>query len=73
MQAAAAAAGLPPGQHVTVSVNGDQVTRDLEAPLVAGDTVVFLGPAGVVAGDNARQGPSGRSPAGRASHPGGMD
>ena len=71
--AAAAAAGLPPGRPVTASVNGDQVTRDLETPLVAGDTVIFLGAAGVVAGDNAREGPSGRSPAGRASHPGGMD
>ena len=70
---AAAAAGLPPGRQVTASVNGDQVTRDPEAPLVAGDTVIFLGPAGVVAGDNAREGPSGRSPEGRASHPGRMD
>ena len=73
VQAAAAAAGLPPGRQVTASVNGDQVTRDPEAPLVDGDTVIFLGPAGVVAGDNAREDPSGRSPEGRASHPGRMD
>jgi molybdopterin-guanine dinucleotide biosynthesis protein A len=71
--AAAAAAGLPPAQQVTASVNGDRVTRDAEAPLVAGDAVIFLGPAGVVAGDNGREGPSGRSPEGRASHPGRMD
>jgi molybdenum cofactor guanylyltransferase len=28
--------------HVTVALNGDQITRDGQTPLVAGDTVLFL-------------------------------
>jgi ThiS family len=29
-------------RHVTVALNGDQVTRDRATPLAAGDTVFFL-------------------------------
>ena len=39
--AAAAAAGLVLDRHVTAALNGDQVTRDGETPLVPGDTVFF--------------------------------
>jgi molybdenum cofactor guanylyltransferase len=42
MQAAADAVGLPFGRHVTAALNGDQITRDPEAPLAAGDTVFFM-------------------------------
>jgi molybdenum cofactor guanylyltransferase len=38
---AAAAAGLAFDRHVTAALDGDQVTRDGEAPLAAGDTVFF--------------------------------
>ncbi len=38
---AAAAAGVDLG-HVTAALNGDQITRDGQTPLAAGDTVVFL-------------------------------
>jgi molybdenum cofactor guanylyltransferase len=41
VRAAAAAAGLPPGQRVTAAINGGQATSDPEAPLVAGDVVLF--------------------------------
>jgi molybdopterin-guanine dinucleotide biosynthesis protein A len=41
VRAAAAAAGLPPGQRVTATINGGQVTADPEAPLAAGDMVLF--------------------------------
>ncbi|GAA1306488.1 NTP transferase domain-containing protein [Pseudonocardia xinjiangensis] len=40
--AAAAAVGLPLDRHVVAALNGDQITRDAEMPLVAGDTVAFL-------------------------------
>jgi molybdopterin-guanine dinucleotide biosynthesis protein A len=29
-------------RHVTAALNGDQITRDREMPLAAGDTVFFL-------------------------------
>ena len=40
--AAAAAVGLALDRHVVAALNGDQITRDAETPLVAGDTVAFL-------------------------------
>ncbi len=40
--AAAAAAGLALDGHVVAALNGDQITRDGEVPLAAGDTVFFL-------------------------------
>jgi molybdenum cofactor guanylyltransferase len=40
--AAAGALGLVLDRHVTAALNGDQITRDSETPLVAGDTVFFL-------------------------------
>jgi molybdenum cofactor guanylyltransferase len=40
--AAAAAAGLALDRHVVAALNGDQITRDGELPLAAGDTVFFL-------------------------------
>jgi len=39
---AAAAAELALDRHVVAALNGDQITRDGELPLVAGDTVAFL-------------------------------
>ena len=39
---AASAAGLVFDRHVTAALNGDQITRDGETPLAAGDTVFFL-------------------------------
>jgi len=39
---AAAAAGLAFGRHVVAALNGDQITRDGETPLAAGDCVSFL-------------------------------
>ena len=42
VQAAADAAGLPFDRHVTAALNGDQITRDPQVPLAAGDTVFFL-------------------------------
>ncbi len=39
---AAAAVGLAFDRHVTAALNGDQITRDGQAPLAAGDTVFFL-------------------------------
>jgi molybdenum cofactor guanylyltransferase len=40
---AAAAAGVDfTGGHVTAALNGDQITRDGQVPLAAGDTVFFL-------------------------------
>ncbi len=38
---AAAAAGLALDGHVVAALNGDQITRDGEVPLAAGDTVFF--------------------------------
>lgn len=40
--AAADAVGLAFDRHVTAALNGDQITRDGETPLVPGDTVFFL-------------------------------
>lgn len=40
--AAAAAAGLTLDRHVVAALNGDQITRDPEMPLVAGDAIAFL-------------------------------
>jgi molybdenum cofactor guanylyltransferase len=42
MAGAAAAAGLALDRHVVAALNGDQITRDGELPLAAGDTVFFL-------------------------------
>jgi molybdenum cofactor guanylyltransferase len=39
---AAAAIGLELDEHVVAALNGDQITRDPEEPLAAGDTVAFL-------------------------------
>jgi molybdopterin-guanine dinucleotide biosynthesis protein A len=39
---AAAAAGVAIDRHVVAALNGDQLTRDGETPLAAGDTVFFL-------------------------------
>jgi molybdopterin-guanine dinucleotide biosynthesis protein A len=39
---AAAATGLALDEHVVAALNGDQITRDPETPLVAGDSVAFL-------------------------------
>jgi molybdopterin-guanine dinucleotide biosynthesis protein A len=39
---AADAVGLPFDRHVTAALNGDQITRDPEMPLAAGDTVFFM-------------------------------
>jgi molybdopterin-guanine dinucleotide biosynthesis protein A len=39
---AAAAVGLELDRHVVAALNGDQITRDPETPLVAGDSVAFL-------------------------------
>jgi molybdopterin-guanine dinucleotide biosynthesis protein A len=40
--AAASAVGLALDRHVVAALNGDQITRDAETPLVPGDTVAFL-------------------------------
>jgi len=40
--AAAAAVGLLLDRHLLAAVNGDQVVRDVETPLAAGDSVTFL-------------------------------
>ncbi len=39
---AADALGVVFDRHVTAALNGDQITRDSQAPLAAGDTVFFL-------------------------------
>jgi molybdenum cofactor guanylyltransferase len=39
---AAAGAGITLDEHVVAALNGDQITRDPEVPLVAGDSVAFL-------------------------------
>ena len=39
---AAAVVGVDFGGHVTAALNGDQITRDGQTPLAAGDTVFFL-------------------------------
>jgi molybdenum cofactor guanylyltransferase len=40
--AAAAGAGLELGEHVVAAINGDQIARDPELPLAAGDEVALL-------------------------------
>jgi molybdopterin-guanine dinucleotide biosynthesis protein A len=40
--AAAAGVGLTLDRHVVAALNGDQITRDPETPLVTGDSVAFL-------------------------------
>jgi molybdopterin-guanine dinucleotide biosynthesis protein A len=40
--AAAVAAGVVLDEHVVAALNGDQITRDPEVPLAAGDTVAFM-------------------------------
>jgi molybdenum cofactor guanylyltransferase len=40
--AAAAAVDLPLDRHVVAALNGDQITRDPETPLVTGDSIAFL-------------------------------
>jgi molybdenum cofactor guanylyltransferase len=42
LSAAAAAAGVPLDRHVVAALNGDQISRDPELPLAAGDAVAFL-------------------------------
>ena len=42
VRAAADEAGLPFDRHVSAALNGDQITRDPEVPLAAGDTVFFI-------------------------------
>ena len=39
---AAAAAGVALDGHVVAALNGDQITRDGQTPLVTGDVVFFL-------------------------------
>ncbi len=39
---AAEAAGITLDGHVVAALNGDQITRDQQTPLVTGDTVLFL-------------------------------
>ena len=39
---AASAAGVTLDEHVVAALNGDQITRDPELPLVTGDTIAFL-------------------------------
>jgi molybdopterin-guanine dinucleotide biosynthesis protein A len=39
---AAGAAALTLDEHIVAALNGDQITRDPETPLAAGDTVAFL-------------------------------
>ncbi|MCL2418460.1 MAG: NTP transferase domain-containing protein [Conexibacteraceae bacterium] len=38
----AAGVGIPLDRHVVAALNGDQITRDPELPLAAGDAVAFL-------------------------------
>jgi molybdopterin-guanine dinucleotide biosynthesis protein A len=40
--AAAAGASIELDEHVVAALNGDQITRDPEEPLVAGDAIAFL-------------------------------
>jgi molybdenum cofactor guanylyltransferase len=40
--AAAGVAGVTLDEHVVAALNGDQISRDLHLPLVAGDTVAFM-------------------------------
>jgi len=67
VQAAADAVGLPLRGPVAVALNGDQVTRDPEAPLARGDTVSFRPVAGDKAGGPALGDPQAAS--GAMDHP----
>jgi molybdopterin-guanine dinucleotide biosynthesis protein A len=42
LAAAAAAAGVALDEHVVAALNGDQISRDPELPLAAGDTIAFM-------------------------------
>jgi molybdenum cofactor guanylyltransferase len=42
LNGAAAAVDLELDEHVVAALNGDQITRDPDEPLAAGDTVAFL-------------------------------
>jgi molybdopterin-guanine dinucleotide biosynthesis protein A len=42
LDVAAAAVGVTLDEHVVAALNGDQISRDPELPLVAGDTVAFM-------------------------------
>jgi molybdopterin-guanine dinucleotide biosynthesis protein A len=42
LAAAAHAAGVTLDEHVVAALNGDQISRDPELPLAAGDTVAFM-------------------------------
>jgi molybdopterin-guanine dinucleotide biosynthesis protein A len=42
LEAAASAAGIELDRHVVAALNGDQISRDPELPLAAGDAVAFL-------------------------------
>jgi molybdenum cofactor guanylyltransferase len=42
LEAAAVAAGVALDRHVVAALNGDQISRDPELPLAAGDAVAFL-------------------------------
>jgi len=42
LEAAARAAGVALDRHVVAALNGDQITRDPELPLAAGDEIAFL-------------------------------
>jgi molybdopterin-guanine dinucleotide biosynthesis protein A len=42
LASAAAAVDLQLDEHVVAALNGDQITRDPDEPLAAGDTVAFL-------------------------------
>jgi molybdenum cofactor guanylyltransferase len=42
LAAAAQAAGVTLDEHVVAALNGDQISRDPELPLAAGDTVAFM-------------------------------
>jgi len=46
VSAAAGTIGLMLGRGVVAALNGDQITRDGETPLAAGDTVFFMTPDG---------------------------
>lgn len=39
---AAAAAGIALNEHIVAALNGDQITRDAQLPLAAGDAIAFL-------------------------------
>jgi molybdenum cofactor guanylyltransferase len=38
----AAAVGLTLDEHIVAALNGDKITRDIDLPLVSGDTVAFM-------------------------------